>query len=263
MQFLGEQQALFARAASFVLLGEAMPFSRLRTTHPDEFGDRQQHDQPSGDEREVDVVDAAVGLGIDRRCGDVPDEPTGGEICGLPPLTRLDRDEESEGRADEDRAVRIAERYIHVGGHDGGSERPHRPSVTPCQRDRTDPDQGNGDSIEGLAVWLVVSSAERADHLEDRYTQRTEQHRLPRQPHWQDSTSGTIHRHPPRGASRTAPHGVRGSAWGVVGCEGRNPIDDEVRLAVGANAHVATRTAAPVAPTFCAVVSNDDVHSRV
>ena len=81
-------------------------------------------------------------------------------------MAGLDRAEQGDHDADEDRAVRIAEADVDVGRADRDRHGDQRPPVAHGQGRRSEQHQHQGEGVDRPAIGLVVAGAERADHLE-------------------------------------------------------------------------------------------------
>ena len=103
--------------------------------------------------------------GIDRLCDEERDVPHAREHPRLAP-TQLHPVVERDDDAEEDRAVRIAERDVDGGGGDRRDDRCERPAIANGQRGRPDEEEDDGERVDPLAIGLVVRRPERADDLE-------------------------------------------------------------------------------------------------
>ncbi len=164
VQVLGQAQALLVNPPlALVGLGPG-PLRCLLPPSADHLRHRQHDHQPSRDQGQVEEV--GIGPRVEV-VGDHEAHETGRrQRPRLPSLPGLDGGEKGDGHAHEDGPVGVAEADVDVGGGDTDGYRGEGPPVPHGQRCRTGQDEHQGESVDRLAVGLVVGRPEGPHDLE-------------------------------------------------------------------------------------------------
>ena len=156
VQLLGQPQPLLAEPAPLLVLGGLGQLGRPLPADADQLRDGQHDDQPPGDQRQVHGGRAGPVVGSTTVADDEAAVAGRGQQPRRPAMAGLHGAEQRDDDADEDRAVRVAEPDVDVGGADGHRRR-RRAATGPATASAAGPSSTSTTARASIALrsgWL-------------------------------------------------------------------------------------------------------------